>query len=415
VRVAFLTQDLQLSGGVGVVVEYASRLALDHGFDVTLVHTQERREVEWRFAGLDSVTVIPLDAALSSRYDLAVATWWQTAASLFELSAERYVWFIQSLEERFYPPDSAERLAASLALDLPVHFITEARWIADSLETLRPGTRARYVRNGIAKDVFTPPPAVTPSVHAPLRILIEGSRQVAFKGIDDALAAASAMREPRHLTLVTPDASGVGAPGADRVLHGLSHAEMAELYADTDVVLKLSRVEGMFGPPLEGFHKGATCVVTPVTGHDEYVRHLENGLVVDWDDRMGTARALDLLARDRALLHHLRCGALATARGWPSWKQQATVMAAALRGIGDEPPPPQRALGRRLAHDLDGAVGQVEHAQVLRRLARAEVEEIRDLRAYRWGVAVRNFMLVFVGPPRAAARRALRRLRRSGD
>ena len=47
VRVAFLTQDLQLSGGVGVVVEHASRLAVDHGFDVTLVHTLERHDVEW--------------------------------------------------------------------------------------------------------------------------------------------------------------------------------------------------------------------------------------------------------------------------------------------------------------------------------------------------------------------------------
>ena len=71
-------------------------------------------------------------------------------------------------------------------------------------------------------------------------------------------------------------------------------------------MLKLSRVEGMFGPPLEGFHMGATCVVTAVTGHEEYVEHGVNGLVVDWDDPRGTARALDLLARDRALLHCLR-------------------------------------------------------------------------------------------------------------
>ena len=72
------------------------------------------------------------------------------------------------------------------------------------------------------------------------------------------------------------------------------------------MVLKLSRVEGMYGPPLEGFHMGATCVTTPVTGHEEYVEHGWNGLVVDWDDARGTARQLDLLARDRRLLHFLR-------------------------------------------------------------------------------------------------------------
>ncbi len=62
---------------------------------------------------------------------------------------------------------------------------------------------------------------------------------------------------------------------------------MAEPLRRTDVVLKLSSVEGMFGPPLEGFHRGATCVVTPVTGHEEYVEHGWNGLLTDWDDLAG--------------------------------------------------------------------------------------------------------------------------------
>ena len=97
---------------------------------------------------------------------------------------------------------------------------------------------------------------------------------------------------------------------------------MAALYADTDVVLKLSRVEGMFGPPLEGFHMGATCVTTEVTGHDEYIEHGRNALLVDWDDQTGTTRQLELLAKDRRLLHELRSNALATARGWPDWSQR---------------------------------------------------------------------------------------------
>ena len=43
---------------------------------------------------------------------------------------ERYASFVQSLEERFYGPGEPERMAAALALDLPVRFVTEARWIA---------------------------------------------------------------------------------------------------------------------------------------------------------------------------------------------------------------------------------------------------------------------------------------------
>ena len=48
----------------------------------------------------------------------------QTAFSLFELNAERYAYFVQSLEDRFYHADEAERIGASLTMDLPVDFIT---------------------------------------------------------------------------------------------------------------------------------------------------------------------------------------------------------------------------------------------------------------------------------------------------
>jgi hypothetical protein len=108
----------------------------------------------------------------------------------------------------------------------------------------------------------------------------------------------------------------------------------------------------MFGPPLEGFHRGATCVTTEVTGHEEYIEHGVNALVVDWDDRRGTARQLDLLARDRMLLHRLRCGALETARDWPDWDRAGELMAVALRAIADAPPPAPYAHVPRLLGDL---------------------------------------------------------------
>jgi hypothetical protein len=131
---------------------------------------------------------------------------------------------------------------------------------------------------------------------------------------------------------------------------------MADRYAQTDVVLKLSSVEGMYGPPLEGFHRGATCVTTPVTGHDEYIEHGWNALVSEWDDIQGTGRQLDLLARDRRLLHFLRTNALHTARGWPSWDQQGQLMALALRRVLHEPPPPANTTAAAMLGDLRGGI-----------------------------------------------------------
>ena len=107
---------------------------------------------------------------------------------------------MQSFEDRFYASWDPRRSAATLAVDLPVRYLTEARWIADALDALRPGHRALYVRNGIAKDVFAGPERVEPAVDGPLRIVVEGSRAVELKGVDEALAAAGAMTRgaPRH-------------------------------------------------------------------------------------------------------------------------------------------------------------------------------------------------------------------------
>ena len=121
-------------------------------------------------------------------------------------------------------------------------------------------------------------------------------------------------------------------------------------------MLKLSRVEGMFGPPLEGFHMGATCVVTAVTGHEEYVEHGENGLVVDWDDVRGTA------ARSTCWPATARC---CTACAGARWRpraagrrgtQQGTVMAAALREVARREPLAGRPFDARLLAELRGGI-----------------------------------------------------------
>jgi glycosyltransferase involved in cell wall biosynthesis len=410
VRVAFLTQDLQLSGGVGVVVEHASQLARHHGFDVSIVLTQRQAEPDWAFRGLEHLHVVPLADAVDMRFDVAVSTWWETADSLFELDAARYASFVQSLEDRFYLPEEPERMAAALTLDLPVRFITEARWIVRALEALQPGNPPLFVRNGIPKDVFRSPPAPPVALRGPLRILVEGSAEIAFKGVPQALASATEMREERTVTLVTPDRDGEALAGADRVIRAVPHAEMARLYGEHDVVLKLSRVEGMFGPPLEGFHMGATCVVTPVTGHEEYVRHGFNGMVVDWDDVRGTARTLDLLARDRALLHLLRTNALATARSWPSWEQAGAFMALALRRIAAEPPPSPRVTGRRLVRDFQANLAAGQRLTIDHTITSGVLKDVREQNAYKLGLWLRGWFLRLTAP----ARRVKALLRRGG-
>jgi glycosyltransferase involved in cell wall biosynthesis len=397
-KIAFLVNDLQLSGGVGVVLQHARRLSELDGWDVTLVLVREDEGPSWHgYEQLPHLHVRSREEALVERYDIAIATWWETVFTLFELAAERYAYFVQSLEDRFYLHDQAERLGAGLTLDLPVAFITEAGWIARTLAGLRPDASCHIVRNGIDKQMFAPLERIEPSSGGPLRILIEGSPGAWFKHVHAAIDAAAAMSEARHVTVVCGDRETLGEVTADEVVGPLSHAEMACLYERSDVVLKLSSVEGMFGPPLEGFHRGATCVVTPVTGHEEYIEHGRNGLLCDWDDLRGTARQLDLLARDRALLQRLRTNALQTARDWPGWDESSRQMAVALEAIRREPQPGGAAPTARLLADLRGSI-EIYHGQL-----RERVEFAR--RAARLDRLVRRIR-------RSPPVRALQRLRR---
>jgi O-antigen biosynthesis protein len=355
-RVCFVLNDLNLSGGVGVVLEHAHHLAESHGMEVS-VALSRRRDEKWSYRRLEGIEVTTVEELRERSFDVAVATWWETVYALSKIKAERYAYFVQSLEDRFYEDGTPERLLAAVTHSLPLSFITEARWIAETLEEVRPGVSCFYVRNGVTKDVFHSPTAVEPSVDGPLRILIEGPADVWFKGVRDAFEAVGAMTASQTTTFVSLVPVALDFP-VDRVRGPMTQDELAALYRETDVVLKLSKVEGMFGPPLEAFHMGATCVVTPVTGHEEYVVHGWNGIVTEWDSPAGTAHWLDLLARDRRLLHYLRSNALRTARGWPSWQQASQFMASALTRIRRAPAPrPTHGMAQLLA-DVDVGVAE---------------------------------------------------------
>jgi hypothetical protein len=408
-RVAFLLPDFSLSGGAGIVVEHARRLARDHGMDVVLVAARRRADTDWAYAGLSEVRALDLEGALDEEFDVAVSTWWETTMSLFRLKASHYAYFLQLLEDSHYAPGMPERLGFQLTLGMPVRFLTAARWIRDFTEAVQPGSRALYVRSGIDKDVFASPPSLEPALAGPLRIVIEGNVDLPRKATPHALAAVRLMRSPRHVTLVTGTPPAAPLPEVDEQFSALSHPELAAVFGRSHVLLKLSRAEGMFGPPLEAFHMGCTCVVNPVTGHDDYIEHLTNGLVVDWDDPLGTARALDLLATDRLLLHRLRLGALDTARGWPSWAQASAFMALALRRIADEPVPDPAIAARRMGSGIVASLAEAQTRYVEAEQAKQAREELLEQRAVKLGVTARRYATPALAAMRAVRRRVGRR------
>ena len=328
VKVAFLVNDLQLSGGVGVVVAHARQLHDRHGFDVTLVLAREQEDPHWSHEPLEGLPVVSLDGgarrALRHRHLDVVGDRVRALRA-----ARRAIRVVRAEPRGPLLPPGERRAPRRSAGPRPAGRRSSPRRAGSPTRspTCGPSAPCYLVRNGIDKGVFAPPARLEPRVDGPLRVLVEGNANVWFKGVNEAVAAVGQMSEPHHLTVVAPQprrASWPTAPTASSAR--CRQRELAALYAESDVLVKLSRVEGMYGPPLEAFHMGATCVTTEVTGHEEYVEHGVNALVCDWDDLRGTARQLDLLApRPRAAAPAAPRRAARPPRTWPTWEQVGAV------------------------------------------------------------------------------------------
>jgi hypothetical protein len=197
------------------------------------------------------------------------------------------------------------------------------------------------------------------------------------------------MREGAEVTLVALDPPEARDFRVHRVVGGLDAPAMASLYASSDVLLKLSRSEGLGLPPLEAAAMGTPSVVTPYGGHEDWLHHGVNGVLVGFDDPPAAAAWLDVLARDRGLLDRLSAGALDTARAWPTVTESSDAMLRALRAIveggGSDRTEVARATARALTRGL--GAGRVEHDSVVGGLAwnqaalasvRADLDELLE-------------------------------------
>lgn len=392
VKIAFLLNTIGLSGGVGVIMKHALALSTEHGHEVTIVLTEGHKDDHWRYTELAALEITDLESVHERRFDVAIATWWETARVLGEVHADRHAYFVQSIEDRFYPEATIERMLAAQTYNLPVVYITEAGWIRETLNALNPGNPCHYVRNGIDKQVFTPGPAGGADSGLPLRILVEGHPDIVNKGIAEAVEAVGQVTAEHEVTYIVPAKQfDFKFPDGANVIGPLDFDGMAEAYRGHDVLLKLSRVEGMFGPPLEAFHCGATAMVAPVTGHDEYIEHGVNSVVVDWDDPKGTARWLDLLARDRELLAQLKRGALATASEWPGWDHSSSEFNDAIVKLLSSPQPDPESTLRSNLRDTYALVESVRRRQQLE-LDDARFGKLSRMRVHRLRRAAGRFL-----------------------
>lgn len=342
-RIAFVLNDLRLSGGVNVILQYASRISSKGEHTVSLL-VRDLTESEWSRAHVGQALIVEEPNWDSHSFDIAVATYWETLLILGQVRSNSFVWFCQLLEDRFFPDRNPSISSMQLAGSIPLPVVTEANWIKDVLVSQNADRTVEVVLNGVDKSIFSEE-KLPHSAGKGFQILVEGSLDSIAKNVEFALEGTLQSRLATGVTHIGRTAWETQDPRYHFVKHGLSFSEMAQMYRTHHVQVKASLAEGMFGPPLEGFHCGLPAIVTPVTGAEEYIENEVNALVVLWDDTRGIGRAIDRLASDNHLWRSLQSGARFTARRWPDWDSQAELFESALIRVASTSKLTQAELG----------------------------------------------------------------------
>ncbi len=346
-RIAFLLGSPSISGGTNVIFEHATRLQRC-GNDVTIITEEKVDQASYSWhPDAGTLTWETLSGISEYSFDFTIATWWQSVQLLAEIRSKYYVYFVQSIESRFFPPRDS-RIFSCRDIDIlaewcestyryPLPVITEARWIQDYLFE-KYNHSSRLVRNGIRKDIYNEQGvAVEERIPGRLRVLVEGPLGVFYKNVERTIELCAEAGVSEIWLLTSSDITDY--PGVDRVFSRVPIAQTAGIYRSCDVLVKLSHVEGMFGPPLEMFHCGGTSIVYAVSGHDEYIQDTLNSMVVEKDDEKGVLSCLTRLQREPDLLERLKEGARKTARNWPDWDECAGEFSKCLEEIEHTSPP----------------------------------------------------------------------------
>jgi glycosyltransferase involved in cell wall biosynthesis len=271
-RIAYLLETAELSGGVKVVFQQAEALAR-RGHRVSIVSPGappgwfplSRARFE-RSSFRESVEL--------ARADIRIATFWTTVAPALEASRGVVFHLCQGYEGSFsFYADRREEIEA--AYRSPARKLAVSQALASKLDSLGFGP-TKNVGQAFDGSLFFPAPDRKPLPGEAPAVLLVGLYEADVKGIGIALEGLRLWRErggvfrlvrvSTHAVSEEEKAAGL----ADQFHHRLSPDRMPFAYRSADLFLGPARPEEGFGLPiLEALACGVPCLLSDTPGHRE--------------------------------------------------------------------------------------------------------------------------------------------------
>jgi GT2 family glycosyltransferase/glycosyltransferase involved in cell wall biosynthesis len=279
-RIVYVTEDTGVGGGHRVVFQHLNGLAA-RGHHAELWTLGEAPDWFDLKVPVRTFSRYPeLVAALAPVEAVKVATWWNTAASVWEASVRRGVpvYFVQDIETSYYPEDPDLQAAVLASYRPEFQFLTTSLWVADRLREL--GADPAIVSPGLDTDRFHSLP-----LRRHDRAVLALGRSNPLKNFPLTVSAYEGLPEPRPelwLFGIEPElADGVGA----RYFESPTDAEINELLNTATAFVQTSRHEGFCLPVLEAMAAGAPVVCTDAHGNRDFCRDGVNCLMPEPDPR----------------------------------------------------------------------------------------------------------------------------------
>lgn len=270
----YIIPTTKITGGVAVCCEHLNRLK-KLGYKVLFVSYDNKTNLSWFPNQKVKVTPLKNSKKILEKFDIGVATGWITAYELALLDVKRKIYFVQSDERRFYSMESFLRKRVEETYKMPFEFMTEAKWIQKWLKK-EFNQKAFYVPNGVNTEIFYPDTPLIPKKKGIIRVLVEGAANLPFKGVEEALKLLEEIKkEITNLEVVYVNSDGTPKKEwkYDYYFEKVPMNKMRYIYSSCNFLLKLSKVEGFSGPPVEMITCGRKVIISKNLLIEEYLKN----------------------------------------------------------------------------------------------------------------------------------------------